>query len=98
MKNHFLLESIAAGSKSHAYWSKTPGGKLLIFVHGFRLWQDPEASWHEFPERIRTDDALASHDIVFFGYKATPNINVNTPANQLYSLLDALLSGQYTQI
>lgn len=93
MKYHYLPDVLEFGDRSLAYWSRNPSGRVLLFVHGFGFGRDPEAAWRGFPDRLLQDSRFGGADLLFFGYRGTPNYPPVIHSTELYRLLDRLFSG-----
>lgn len=60
-----LLEPVNDRHRSHARWSDTPNGVLVIFVHGFT--GNSITTWVQFPLML-SRDPVANVDFLFFGH------------------------------
>src|SRR5436853_7631990 len=54
------------GKATTAHWSLRPGGKAIVFVHGFS--GGAIDTWTNFPAMLTTDARFSQVDLLFYGY------------------------------
>jgi triacylglycerol esterase/lipase EstA (alpha/beta hydrolase family) len=71
-----------------AYWSFKPGGKLIVFVHGFK--GAAITTWIDFPGQLTLNKATQGYDMIFFGYDSVTQ-TAGESANDLQTCINDLL-------
>jgi pimeloyl-ACP methyl ester carboxylesterase len=79
----------AVGSSTTAQWAVKPGGKAVIFVHGFN--GKSLGSWVDFPRLLPREAKCEEYDVIFYGYDGLYT-QATTSAVLLSDFLDQLFA------
>ncbi len=89
-QTHYLpCEIPSAGNSTSAHWAVNPGGKAIIFVHGFN--GKSIGSWVDFPRLLPREAKCADYDVIFYGYDGLYQ-QVATSGVLLFNFLDKLFT------
>ena len=56
----------ADGRQIRAIWSRNPGGKAIVFIHGYG--GNPVSTWADFHELLPAQPKTAEYDLIFYDY------------------------------
>lgn len=84
---HSIAGDLASPKGFRAYWSASPNGTAIVFVHGF--YGEAVGTWSQFERLLPSEPACRGCDIIFFKYDSvyTPS---PTSGAELYVFLKQL--------